>query len=80
MDRVEINITPISLKNGVKGLSIQCCRHWNASKSVDGILRYAGRESSITFLPKHINKEDNTAAAWQFTVNNSVQFNQLDSV
>lgn len=77
MDKVEINITPMSLKNGVMGLPIQYCRHWNASKSVDGILKYAGRESHITFSPKHINKENNTAAAWQFTVNDSVQFYQL---
>lgn len=56
MDRVEINITPMSMKNGVMGLPIQCCRNWDASKSIDGILRYADCESSITFSPKHINK------------------------
>lgn len=77
MDRVEINITPMSMKNGVMGLPIQCCRNWDASKSIDGILRYADRESSITFSPKHINKEKCTASAWQFTINDSVQFNQL---
>lgn len=77
MDRVEINITPMSMKNGVMGLPIQCCRNWDASKSIDGILRYADRESSITFSPKHINKEKYTASAWQFTINDSVQFNQL---
>ncbi len=77
MNKVEINITPMSMKNGVMGLPIQCCRNWDASKSVDGILKYAGRESAITFSPKHINKENNTVAAWQFTVNDSIQFNQL---
>lgn len=77
MERVDINITPMSMKNGVMGLPIQCCRNWDASKSVDGILKYAGCESAITFSPKHINKENNTAAAWQFTVNDSIQFNQL---
>lgn len=77
MDRVEINITPMSLKNGVLGLPIKCCKNWNASKSIDGILKYAGRESSITFSPKHINKEKCIASAWQFTINDSVQFNQL---
>lgn len=77
MEKVEINITPMSMKNGVMGLPIQCCRNWDASKSVDGIFRYAGRESSITFSPKHINMNTGTASAWQFTVNDSVQFNQL---
>lgn len=31
MENVEINITPMSLKNGVMGLPIQCCRNWDAS-------------------------------------------------
>ena len=57
MENVEINITPMSLKNGVMGLPIQCCRNWDASGSVDGIFQYAGRKSSITFSPKHKNKE-----------------------
>lgn len=77
MENVEINITPMSLKNGVMGLPIQCCRNWDASGSVEGIFQYAGRKSSITFSPKHKNKERGTAAAWQFTVNDSIQFNQL---
>lgn len=75
--RVEVNITPMSLKNGVLGLPIHCCRYWEASNSVDGYLVYADRETHIKFSPKHINKETNTASAWQFTVNDSVQFNQL---
>ena len=29
MNRVEINITPMSMKNGVMGLPIQCCRNWD---------------------------------------------------
>ena len=49
MENVEINITPMSLKNGVMGLPIQCCRNWDASGSVEGIFQYAGRKSSITF-------------------------------
>lgn len=49
----------------------------NASSSVDGQLIYAGRVSNITFLPKHIDLKKNIAAAWQFTVNDLVQFNQL---
>lgn len=57
MENVEINITPMSLKNGVMGLPIQCCRNWDASGSVEGIFQYAGRKSSITFSPKHKNKE-----------------------
>ena len=80
MENVEINITPMSLKNGVMGLPIQCCRNWDASGSVDGIFQYAGHKSSITFSPKHKNKERGTAAAWQFTVNDSIQFNQLKEV
>ncbi len=75
--QIEVNITPMSMKNGVLGLPIRCCREWNASKSVDGILEYAGRKSQITFSPKHIDVSRNTAKAWQFTVNDSVQFNQL---
>lgn len=51
MENVEINITPMSLKNGVMGLPIQCCRNWDASGSVEGIFQYAGRKSSITFSP-----------------------------
>ena len=58
MENVEINITPMSLKNGVMGLPIQCCRNWDASGSVEGIFQYAGRKSSITFSPKHKNKEE----------------------
>ena len=75
--RIEINITPMSMKNGVLGLPISCCRDWDASGSVEGIFDYAGRESRITFSPKHINKDTNRASAWQFTVNDSVQFNEL---
>lgn len=75
--KIEINITPMSMKNGVLGLPIDCCRNWSASESVTGRLNYAGRISDITFSPKHINHEKNTAAAWQFTVNDSVQFAML---
>lgn len=77
MNKIEVNITPMSMKNGVMGLPIQWCRNWDASKSVEGVLKYAGRESAITFSPKHIDKENNTASAWQFTINDAVQFNQL---
>ena len=77
MNKVEINITPMSMKNGVMGLPIQWCRNWDASSSVEGVFKYAERESAITFSPKHIDKENNTAAAWQFTINDAVQFNQL---
>jgi hypothetical protein len=67
----------MSLKNGVMGLPIQCCRSWDASKSIEGVFEYAGRAAQITFSPKHIDPQKHTAAAWQFTVNDSVQFNQL---
>ena len=75
--KIEINITPMSLKNGVLGLPISCCRDWIAEKSIEGQLEYAGRIAHITFSPKHIDKDNNIASAWQFTVNDSVQFNQL---
>ncbi len=48
-----------------------------AEQRREGVFDYAGRVSHITFSPKHIDKEKNLAAAWQFTVNDSVQFNQL---
>lgn len=75
--QIEINITPMSLRNGVMGLPISCCRDWNAMKSVSAIFIYAGRESNITFTAKHINKETKRASAWQFTINDSVQFATL---
>ena len=75
--RIEINITPTSLKMGVLGLPIKCCRDWDARESVEGLLVYAGRETDITFTPKHVNHQTHTAPAWQFTVNDSVQYNQL---
>lgn len=75
--KIEINITPMSMKNGVLGLPIDCCRNWSASKSVAGKLDYAGRISDITFSPKHIDREKDIASAWQFTVNDSVQFAML---
>lgn len=75
--RIEINITPMSMRNGVLGLPIKCCRDWDAKESIDGRLIYAGRETDITFSPKHVNRETWKASAWQFSVNDSVQFNQL---
>lgn len=73
--RIEINITPMSMKNGVLGLPIECCKNWDATKSVDGLMKYAGRSAPITFSPKHI--QGDRASAWQFTVNDSIQYNQL---
>lgn len=79
--KIEINITPMCMKNKVLGLPIACCRDWDASKSVPGKLNYAGRVSDITFSPKHvtmdINSMEETASAWQFSVNDSVQFAKL---
>ena len=76
---VSIKITPMSMKNGVLGFPIEFCRNWDASKSVRGKFVYAGVESEITFSPKHIiwNTNPITASAWQFTINNSLQFAQL---
>lgn len=75
--RIKIRIGPMSLENGVLGLPIDCCRDWDSSNSVEGQLIYAGRISNITFSPKHKDPKKNIAKAWQFTVNDSVQFNQL---
>lgn len=81
MGEVFICITPMSLKNGVLTIPIESCRDWDASESVKGKFVYAGVESDITFSPKHIFWDANTnciaARAWQFTVNNSLQFAQL---
>lgn len=75
---IEINITPMSFRNGVLGLPIDCCRDWSVlSGGVEGIFIYAGRTSNVTYTPKHINLLEDKAAAWQFTVNDLVQFNQL---
>lgn len=75
--KIEINITPMSMKNGVMGLPIECCREWDASQSVRGKLIYADRTSDITFSPKHKDETMHRASAWQFTINDSVQFSQL---
>ena len=72
-----INITDMSMKNGILGLPIDVCRNWNALNAVSGKFVYAGRESDITFTPKHIDIMKETATAWQFTVKDSVQFAQL---
>lgn len=74
---VKINITPMSMKNGVLGLPIDSCRNWNALDSVKGCLIYAGIESEITFTAKHVDIMNETASAWQFTINNSIQYAQL---
>ena len=83
---VRINITPMSLgcgkgdSKGVLGLPIEVCRDWD-SYSIPGKFIYAGIASDITFTPKHTALNLATmkyaAPAWQFTVNNSVQFAQL---
>ena len=48
-----VNITKMSLENGVMGLPVDVCRNWNALTSIPGKLIYAGRECPITFSPKH---------------------------
>ena len=51
-----VNITKMSLENGVMGLPVDVCRNWNALTSIPGKLIYAGRECPITFSPKHKRK------------------------
>ena len=68
-----INITKMSLEIGVMGIPIDVCRNWDATSHVKGDLLYAGRQCDITVSPKiHGNN-----VAWQFTINDSVQFAQL---
>ena len=74
---IEINITPMSLKNGVMGLPINACRDWDATESKAAKFIYADRKTDITFSPKHIDYNTGLASAWQFTVNDSVQFASL---
>ena len=50
-----VNITKMSLENGVMGLPVDVCRNWNALTSIPGKLIYAGRECPITFLHQNIN-------------------------
>ena len=67
-----VNITKMSLENGVMGLPVDVCRNWNALTSIPGKLIYAGRECPITFSPKHKRKPSDdvygSAGAWQFTI------------
>lgn len=76
-----VNITKMSLENGVMGLPVDVCRNWNALTSIPGKLIYAGRECPITFSPKHQRKHSDdvygSAGAWQFTINDSIQFSKL---
>ena len=76
-----MNITKMSLENGVMGLPVDVCRNWNALTSIPGKLIYAGRECPITFSPKHKRKPSDdvygSAGAWQFTINDSIQFSKL---
>ena len=76
-----VNITKMSLENGVMGLPVDVCRNWNALTSIPGKLIYAGRECPITFSPKHKRKPSDdvygSAGAWQFTINDSIQFSKL---
>ena len=76
-----VNITKMSLENGVMGLPVDVCRNWNALTSIPGKLIYAGRECPITFSPKHKRKHSDdvygSAGAWQFTINDSIQFSKL---
>ena len=78
---VRIQITPMSMSNGVLGFPIEFCREWDASGSVTGTFIYANVSGDITFSPKHISYEKDTltatASAWQFTIKNSLQFAQL---
>jgi len=81
-----INITPMSMRNGVLGLSTKLdeIKNWNASESISGKFEYAGCVSGVTATPKHIEyqltndgKLETRAKAWQFTVNDPRQFEQL---
>ena len=84
---VRINITPMSLgcgngkSKGILGLPSEAFSGWDAMSSVPGKFVYAGITSDITFTPKHTTLSSTTlqytAKAWQFTINNSVQFSQL---
>jgi hypothetical protein len=75
--QIKINITPMALKIGVLGLPIECCRDWNAMKSYNGTFNYAHRSTNVTFTAKHIDYKTGKASAWQFTINDSVQFAEL---
>lgn len=75
--QIKINITPMALKNGVMGLPIECCRDWDAMKSYNGTFNYANRSTNVTFTAKHIDYITGKASAWQFTINDSVQFAEL---
>ena len=72
-----VNITEMSLKNGVMGLPIDVCGNWNALGSISGKFIYADRECPITISPKHVDYESCLAKAWQFTINDSIQFSNL---
>lgn len=76
-----VNITKMSLENGVMGLPVDVCRNWNALTRIPGKLIYAGRECPIIFSPKHKRKHSDdvyvSAGAWQFTINDSIQFSKL---
>jgi len=77
--KCSINITPMSMKNGVLGIPIAVCRVWEALYSIGGTFIYAGVSAQITATPKHIDTKYRPlrAKAWQFTVNNNKQYAQL---
>lgn len=83
--RTEINITPMSMKNGVLGISTKLgpVKNWSASSSIKGSFIYAKCKDSVCATPKTKlwRYEDGEIKeinpAWQFTVNNPIQFRQL---
>lgn len=76
---------------GVLGIPVSCTSGWIAVQNVvqgqssqlktlskKGIFIYADRASSVTITPKHVNQHTKTAPAWQFTVTDGFQLQQLE--
>jgi len=83
--RTNINITPMSMKNGVLSIStkLKPVKNWDATSSIQGTLTYANQTDYVRATPKIKEWESKNGSiqavnpAWQFTVNNPIQFEQL---
>lgn len=73
---IKIQLGKTFMELGVLGIPNKATKGWKAD-SKSGKFIYEGIESDITITPKHINFLEDKAGAWQFTINNSVQFTKL---
>lgn len=73
---IKIQLGKTFMELGVLGLPNKATKNWSAI-SKNGKFIYDNIESDITITPKHIDFLEDKAGAWQFTINNSIQFTNL---